>query len=59
MFDEVFFVSQIAQTFLQIFPENRVVYGLCRGIKQNKDRFFKIATRLNGHRAEPAAEQST
>ena len=44
MFDEVFFVSQIAKLFLQIFPENGVVYS---AVALNKTkRFFLIATRL-------------
>ena len=33
----------------RIFQENRAVHGLCRDIKQNIERIFKITTRLNGH----------
>ena len=45
-----FFVSQIAKMFFQIFQEKRAVHGLCRGIKQNKEKFRKIATRFYEHR---------
>ena len=37
-----FFVSQITKVFFQSFQEKRTVHGLCRGIKQNKERFFKL-----------------
>ena len=36
MFEEVFFVSQIAEMFLEIFQEYRAVDGLCGGTEQNK-----------------------
>ena len=43
VFDEVFFlVSQITKAFFSIFQEKRAVHGLCRGIKQNKEKFFKL-----------------
>ena len=40
------FASQIAKMFFQIFLKKRAVHGLCRGIKQNKERFCEIATRF-------------
>ena len=43
-----FFVKQ--KCFSRFFQEERNVHGLCRGIKQDKKRFLKIATRLYGHR---------
>ena len=32
VFDEIVFVSQVAEMFFQIFQEKREVHGLCRGI---------------------------
>ena len=37
-----FLVSQITKVFFQIFQEKRAVPELCRGIKHNKERFFKL-----------------
>ena len=41
MFDEVVFgKSNCKNIFLDFSRKRRVAYGLCRGIKQNEERFF-------------------
>ena len=42
VFDEVFFLKSNHKSVFQDFSKKRAVHGLCRGIKHNKERFFKL-----------------
>ena len=36
------FITEISKMFFYMFQEKRAIHGLCRGIKQSKERLFNL-----------------